>query len=126
MSYDLQLDAGTHDLVIEGGDVQMIDGALRVAQQVKVTLLTFLGEWFLDTDFGVPYFDVVYIKNPNWAAINATFRARIIDVPGVTRITQLDLEYDRAARALAVTFQVETIYGLTRPYNVALSLRTAS
>jgi hypothetical protein len=123
MSYDLRLDASTHDLSIVGGDLQLVDESLRVAQQIEVTLLFFLGEWFLNTDFGVPYFDVVYIKAPNWAAINAVLRARIIDVPGVTRVTRLDLLFDQARRALSVTFEAETIYGLTRPYNIGLSLR---
>lgn len=124
MSYDIQLDRATHDLQIgSNGDLQLADGAWRVAQQIKVTLLTFLGEWFLDTSFGVPYLEDILVKAPRWGAINALLRARIIDVPSVLRVTRLDLTFDRSARHLVVTFEATTAEGLTGPHNVALTLR---
>lgn len=127
MSYDIQLDPTTHDLTIaSSGDLLMVDEARRVAQQIKVTLLAFLGEWFLDTDFGVPYLEDILVKNPKWATVNAVLRARIVDVPGVTRVRRLDLEMNRAQRALSVTFEAETFYGLTGPHNIALTLRAAN
>lgn len=123
MSYDIQLDPLTHDLVIAPpGDLQLVDGAARVAQQIKVTLLLFLGEWFLDTDFGVPYLEQVLVKNPNFAGVNALLRARILDVPGVTRIVSLSMDMNRQARTLSVTFSAETPFGLAGPHNVALTL----
>ena len=124
MSYDIQLDPGTHDLIIAPpGDLQLVDGAARVAQQIKVTLLLFFGEWFLDTSFGVPYLEDILVKNPKFAGINALLRARILDVPGVTRILALRMDFDRARRELSVTFTAETPFGLTGPHNVALTLR---
>jgi hypothetical protein len=126
MSYDIQLDAATHDLVIAtNGDLQMLDGAQRVAQQIKVTLLAFLGEWFLDTSFGVPYLEEILVKNPRPAVINAILRARILDVPQVSRIVSLSLDFDRPRRSLLVTFEADTPEGLTGPHNVALSLQAA-
>jgi len=123
MSYDIQLDPLTHDLVIAApGDLRLVDGAARVAQQIKVTLLLFLGEWFLDTDFGVPYLEEVLVKNPNFAGVNALLRARILDVPGVTRIVSLSMDMNRQARTLSVTFSAETPFGLVGPHNVALTL----
>lgn len=125
MSYDLQLDAATHDLVIEGvtGDVQVIDGARRVAQQIKVTLLLFLGEWFLDTSFGVPYLESVLVKNPRFGTLHAVFRSKIIDVPNVLRVRTLNFDVNRQARHLSVTFEAETTDGLTGPHNIVLSLQ---
>lgn len=126
MSYDIQLDTVTHDLVFgENGDLQLLDGARQVAQQIKITLLAFLGEWFLDTSFGVPYLEAVLVKNPNPAVLNALFRRAILDVPGVTRIRSLRLDFDRQRRTLLVTFEAETPEGLTGPHNVALTLRAA-
>lgn len=124
MSYDIMLTSDTHDLKMSRtGDLLLVDGAARVAQQVKVTLLTFLGEWFLDTDFGVPYIESILVKNPKMAAINAILRARIIDVPGVNRIITLVPTFDRPARALRVMFEVDTTYGVSGPYDISLSLR---
>lgn len=124
MSYDIQLDTVTHDIVIaSNGDIVMVDQARRVAQQIKVTLLAFLGEWFLDTTFGVPYLEQILVKNPKWSTVNALLRARIIAVPGVQRVTRLDLDFDRPTRTLTVTFDAITPDGLTGPHNVALTLR---
>lgn len=123
MTYDLRLDAA-HDIVIaKNGDLELVDGAARVAQQIKVTLLAFLGEWFLDTSFGVPYLEQILVKNPRMGTVNALLRARIVDVPNVLRVRRLDLQFNRAARRLSVVFEAETTEGLTGPHNVALTLR---
>ena len=68
MSVDLKL-GGNHDLDL--CRLTLADGAERVRQQIKVTLLTFLGEWFLNTDHGVPYFEQILKKAPSRAAIEA-------------------------------------------------------
>ena len=114
MSLDLLL-ADDHDLALSpSGDSCLVDGAQRIAQQIEVTLLAFLGEWFLDTDFGVPYLDKVLIKAPQRAQLEAVFRARIADVPGVSAVGRLDLQIDRALRQLRVEFEAETIEGIVR------------
>lgn len=114
MSVDLLL-SPDHDLALDLlGRAELVDGAERVGQQIKVTLLAFLGEWFLDTSFGVPYFDQVLVKNPDRAAIEAVFRARILDVPGVSRVRRLALAIDRVRRVLSVEFEAESAYGLAR------------
>lgn len=124
MSYDIALNIDTHDLrIAPNGDIMLQDGADRVAQQVKVTLLTFLGEWFLDTTFGIPYLEDIYVKNPRWGPINTILRQRILAVPGVLRVTRLDLEFDRKARELTVLFLADTPYGITGPHNVGITLR---
>lgn len=125
MSYDLQLDRETHDLVIDAGtgDIQIIEGARRVAQQIKVTLLLFLGEWFLDTSFGMPYLDSIMVKNPRFGTLHAVFRAKIADVPGVTRVRSLSFDFNRATRGLSVSFEAETTEGLTGVHNIVLSLQ---
>ena len=112
MSVDLQL-SPDHDLALDLlGRATLVDGAARVRQQIKVTLLAFMGEWFLDTSFGVPYFDQVLVKTPDRAAIEAVFRARILDVPGVSRVVRLALAVDRERRVLSVEFEAESAQGL--------------
>ena len=63
MAYDLALDAKTHDIVVTAdSDVFFIDNAERVAQQIKIQLLTMLGEWFLDITHGVPYLEYILVN----------------------------------------------------------------
>lgn len=111
-NYDLALSAASHDLLIIDGDLKLIDGAERIAQQIKITLKFMLGEWFLDTSKGVPYLERILVKNPNMNHIRAIFRERILDVPGVTGINKLSLALDRKNRALSVSFEAETTAGL--------------
>ncbi|CAB3744729.1 MULTISPECIES: hypothetical protein [Achromobacter] len=111
MALDLALSAD-HDLDLDLlGRTSFVDGAERIAQQIKTTLLTFLGEWFLDTTFGVPYFDDVLVKSPNRASIEAIFRARIRAVPDVARVRGLELQIERQLRVLRVTYDVDTAAG---------------
>lgn len=112
MSLDLEL-SEDGDLALDlMGATRLIGGAQRVRQQVEITLRAFFGEWFLDTSFGVPYLEEILTKSPDRASIEAVLRSRIVDVPGVTAVRRLDLEMDRTARALRVTFEAETAEGL--------------
>lgn len=124
MSYDIALMPSTHDLAIgSNGDLWLLEDSDRVTQQIKVTLLTLLGEWFLDTDFGVPYLEEIMIKNPKLAAVTSILRQRILDVPDVTRVPTLLLDFSRVQRTLSVVFEAETNVGRIGPHNVALTLR---
>lgn len=108
---DLALNAKTHDLIIDG-DVIFIDNAERVAQQIKIQLLTFLGEWFLDITHGVPYLEYVLIKNPNFTLIRELFREQILKVDGVSSLVDIDLSYVPSMRKITLTYEAETEYGL--------------
>jgi hypothetical protein len=88
-----------------------INGADKVAQQIKITLLAFLGEWFLDVTFGVPYLEDILVKTPHMAAIETILRSHITDVPHVLRFESFSMDFDRARRTLGVNFVVITDYG---------------
>ena len=77
---DFALNAKTHDLIIADGDLIAIDNAERVAQQIKIQLLTWLGEWFLDITHGVPYLDYILVKNPNIELERSIFKEQIMNV----------------------------------------------
>lgn len=110
--YDIALSAATHDLVIIDGDLLLIDNAERVAQQIKIQLKSFLGEWFLDTTYGMPYWERILVKNPNQSQIRNIFRQKILAVDDVTAVTSLSLAIDKRERALTVNYEAATAYGL--------------
>lgn len=113
MSLDLALTQDTHDIDLSpSGDASWIEAAERVQQQIKVTLLAFLGEWFLDITFGVPYLEAIMVKGPDRAQIEAILRASIADVPGVSSVRRLSIEIDRPQRQLAVNFEAATDFGI--------------
>jgi len=93
------------------GRASFVEGADRIAQQINTTLLAFMGEWFLDTTFGVPYFEDILVKSPVRSGIEAIFRARIRAVPGVTQVSAMQLQLERQLRVLRVTYQADTTFG---------------
>lgn len=109
---DLALNAKTHDLLIKDNNVLFIDNAERVAQQIKIQLLTFLGEWFLDVTHGVPYLEYILLKNPNFTLIREIFREQILEVTDVKSITELELEFDSKTRIMTLSYEADTTYGL--------------
>ena len=109
---DLALDAKKHDLIIADGDFIVIDNAERVAQQIKIQLLTWLGEWFLDTTHGVPYLDYILVKNPNLELIASIFREQIMKVDDVDFVNSLEIDYDAQTRTMTVEYEASTSYGL--------------
>ena len=121
---DIALDAKTHDLVIRDGDFLHIDNAERVAQQIKIQLLTWYGEWFLDITHGVPYLEYILVKNPNFTLIRQVLMEQIQKVPDVDSVDALEIEYNAKAREIQVDFAVSTKYGLvTRKEVLGYGLR---
>lgn len=112
MSLDILLSA-EDDLAING-DLSFVDGAERIAQQIKITLKTFLGEWFLDTSHGIPYFEKIFIKQPNRAEVEAILRTKIKDVPGVKSVGKLALSVDAQTRQLFVDGEANTDEGIVK------------
>ncbi|AXL21873.1 hypothetical protein [Megasphaera stantonii] len=114
MAYDIAMNVNTGDLVIQNGDLVLIDHAERVAQQILITLREWLGEWFLDTRDGVPYLEYILVKNPNENHIRQILMEKISSVEGVSSVKSMTLAMNNFSRTLAVEYEAETIYGLVK------------
>nr|DAV94409.1 MAG TPA: Protein of unknown function (DUF2634) [Caudoviricetes sp.] len=112
MGYDLMMNISSGDLSIEDGQVRMVDGAERIAQQILISLRFWLGEWFLDTSQGVPYLEYILVKNPNERHIQQILTEEILAVAGVQSVTDMTLDFDRPNRRLIVSYEAATKYGL--------------
>jgi hypothetical protein len=110
---DLALDKDTHDLYIASDDLQLVENIDQVEQSLKIRLMFFRNEWFLDTKTGVPYYTDILVKNPNIPNIENILKAIIIDTPEVQELLEFNSEFDNGARTYAVTFKVRTTYGDT-------------
>lgn len=112
MTWDLQLN-GRHDLALSAEqDLVLIDGAARIRQQITVTLMTFLGEWFLDQSWGVPYLEKIMVKAPNRAEIENIVRAKVRAVPGVVAVPMVQIELNAIARRARITLpEIQTDAG---------------
>lgn len=117
---DILLDSETHDIVFVNGQAPITDEMrLTVAQRLKVRLQTFLGEYFMNVDAGIPYYQRIFGKIKNKSTVDAIFQRQILDDPDVIEIVSYDSDLDAASRFLSVTFKVRTSEGsITSPITI--------
>jgi hypothetical protein len=101
-----------HDLDVSGMDLNLIDGAEQVRQQLLIKLKLWQGEWFLDTEFGTPYLQKILGKQLTLSGAIAALRKSIFEVSGVRGIQSLDYSFSNLTRKLTVNFSADTQYGI--------------
>jgi hypothetical protein len=113
---DLLLDEDG-DLVIGASGASFVSGIDAIVQGIQFRLRMWLGEWFLNQDIGIPYFEELIgdaSKTPGVEdRARAVFGAAILDTPGVLTILRLDVTIDRSTRKMTVSCQAKTAYGNT-------------
>jgi hypothetical protein len=92
---DLRIERGRFAKLTTFGDA--------VAQAVRVELLWWLGEWFLDTSRGMPYVEKLLRRGVTEPTIRALMKRRIEAVDGVLRVQSMTVTLDRRTRLGEVT-----------------------
>ncbi len=96
------------DLDFSSGGLEIIQGVDETIQRLRAKLRFFLGEWFLDTRIGIPFFQTIFVKNPNVLAANAIFGRAIRNDPAVVSLDVLEIDLD-PNRTLEVTFSAKIL-----------------
>lgn len=99
----LLLDA-SGDLDLSKGVSLTEDLPTYVKQKILARLRFFLGEWFLDRRLGVPYFEKVFVNNPDITFLTSLYRRIILGTRGVGGLESISLRFDRKTRTLFVSF----------------------
>lgn len=81
-------------------------------QIVETSLLLFLGEWYLDTTAGVPYFNGVLGKHSQSLA-DATIQDAVLGVDTVVDIRNYQSTLNPDERSLSIEFTVDSAFGPT-------------
>lgn len=124
-------------LCLDTGDLDLTMG-LRLTsdlktytrQRLRQRLRFFLGEWFLDQRLGIPYFERVFVANPDLPLMTSIMRKAILKTTGVGGVESLSLDFDRKTRTLLVSFvarligNTDTIVFSSEPF--VLDLREAA
>ena len=79
------------DLVFENGDISITDS---IVQAITIRLRWFLGEFKYNENFGVPYYEDVFIKNPNMNQVRRDIAEAILNVSEVDSVESVDLNMD--------------------------------
>ena len=91
-----------HDIEIINGELVFVDDADEVAQAVKTRLLFFFSEWPWAVNEGVPWFEQIFIKNPDFTLVESVLKTEIIETEGVVELFSFDLDFDRRNRGLKI------------------------
>jgi hypothetical protein len=94
---DLKLD-GNGDVIFSNGHTIVVSEAgANVAQRLYIMLRTFAGEWYLNTEHGVPYFQSILGQKTTKQAIDLIFQQKILTELGVQEIVDFtsNLSTDR-------------------------------
>lgn len=116
---DFALDA-TGDLQVLNGDLVMNYGTEGIASDLRSRLQTFLGECFLDTSLGVPWFEKILGKKTPSGELKSIFRQVILGTPGITAVETLDAAV--ANRTLTVVFRATAATGDTLEAALGINL----
>lgn len=107
---DLLLD--DNGVVLRSGDWAFAIDREGIQQRISQVLKTIAGEWFLDLDYGLTYFEQILVKNPNLPSVQDLFRRALLSVKGVSSVERLTLSLDTTSRTLTVSWVVLTDLGL--------------
>lgn len=109
----LALDPITGDLALTsvggGQRLALVEGADAVAQRLRARLRLWRGEWFLDGSIGIPFLQILGLKNTRTFA-EATLRRAITTCPGVAGLDSFTLTVG-ADRAMTVAFRARATDG---------------
>jgi hypothetical protein len=101
------------DIEVSEGTPVQLSGAASIRQAVALRLRTFLSEWFVDEELGIPYKEQILVKNPNMQAIREIFRREILAVDGINSVKSLSLRFT-GDRTLRHDFVADSDYGEIR------------
>ena len=97
------------------GDLELVDNSFRlnsgveaIAQHLKVKFQLFLGEWFLDTTLGVPYYQDILIKKPSFVVVQEILKNVILETAGVLELESFDINFDSTIRTFSLEFKAQT------------------
>jgi len=102
---DIKLD-NNGDFDLDRGDFLFIDNDQRIIQQIKIRLLTWANEWFLDKEVGINYFDIFNEKQNTEALIENLIRNTISDIENITSVDRIGVKKDNESRVLTVYFDI--------------------
>ena len=82
--------------------VRVISGMVAAKQRLENRFKSVLRDWFLDQRRGIPYREVVWVRNPSIPVIRGLFRRVLEQTPGVSRVTRFEISLDTRSRQVTI------------------------
>ncbi len=96
-------------LLDKNGDIHLSpDGDIFTTESVRQAILIRLrwifAEWRLGPELGFPWFEEVFVKNPNTEKIKQIVRSKIMSVTNVKDANVSNVVFDKAKRTATVKY----------------------
>ena len=102
-----------NDFHFEKGKLVFISGYNtddEIIQRLRMRFKFFKGEWFLNSEHGLPYFEeILGTKNLDSNIIESVLRKEVLSVEGIREITKSSIDYDAENRKIKYTISVVSI-----------------
>lgn len=102
---DIKLNSGGDIEIGSDGDIALTES---VTQAAKIRLQWFLDEWRFNPEAGLPYFEDVFIKNPNLDKIKSLMRSELLAVDGVLAVPEITIDIAKEDRTALIRFKIST------------------
>ena len=118
----IRIEDSNNDMTFGSGELNFYQNSVDgVAQAVRNALLLWSGEWYGNTDLGVPYLESIIGKHSQGTADlqiqDAVLGVTVINqgqsVQAVTSIDNYQSSINTTNRSFSVTMTLNTIYGAT-------------
>jgi hypothetical protein len=110
------------DIAITNLGFQTVSGVDQIAQNLAIRLRFMLGEYYLNTLVGIPYYQEIFVKPANQIRVDSIFKNEILDTVGVLELTKYSAEVNSSSREYTINFSVRTITGETIDQELELTI----
>lgn len=102
---DILLDENGDIAITKEGDLSIVESPIQAAM---IKLKWFFGEWLYDPEKGIPWFEYVFLKNPNMAYIKSLLVEQMMEIEEVVSVPCLDIIFDTVKRSAVIRFEIQT------------------
>ena len=103
---DIGIDPITNDIMSVDGKVGIVKDVDEVVQRVRTRLRRVLGEWFLDINAGIPYFNGEMLGGKDTKYILMIIKSEILNTVGVQEVTSIQINYNNSTRKATVAAKI--------------------
>lgn len=117
----LKLDETTHDLFVDNFQFKEITLKTEdLGQRLKILLLMYKGEWFLDEEYGIPYYQEVFVKGTTKEDLDNIFKVAIASERDVDELLTYSSTYTGSTRVFTVDAKIRTTEGTVLTVSMSL------
>lgn len=92
-------------------NAHLVTGAEAIRQRILLKLSIWKGEWFLDSDVGMPYVDEILGKRGALDLLRRMVKKKVEETPGVIQVTKITVNMSAAYRNASVYVEFDTKFG---------------